>query len=66
MSNATGGDYLTTLQATQELGISKSTLYRLRKSGALRGFHLGRRVYVLRQDLYDLIKASPVTSEVDA
>jgi excisionase family DNA binding protein len=65
MSTA-AGEYLTTLQATEALGISKSTLYRLRRSGLLRGYHLGRRVYVKRQELFDLITASPVASEEPA
>ena len=48
--------YITLSKAMEEFGLSRQTLYRLRKDGKLPEYELGGRKYININDLLSLIK----------
>jgi predicted site-specific integrase-resolvase len=50
--------YITLSKAMEEFGLSRQTLYRLRKDGKLPEYELGGRKYLDINDLLALIKKS--------
>jgi len=53
---AKANPFLTLAQAMDEFGLSRQTLYRLRKDGTLPEYRLGGRIYVDINDLLALIQ----------
>lgn len=55
-----GAQYLTTDDVTRRLRIGKTTLWALRRDGAIRGFHVGRRVLFRPEDVEALVEGEAV------
>jgi excisionase family DNA binding protein len=54
------------VEAARAIGISRATLYELRKQGAIRFLKCGRRTLVLHVDLVAFLRSLPVqTSSIE-
>ena len=51
-----GAQYLTTDDVVRRLRIGKTTLWQLRRDGAIRGFNVGRRVLFRPEDVEALVE----------
>lgn len=61
VANTTGNDYLTREETCELLSINKTTLWKHTKSGKLRSYGLGNRVYYSRNEVLNAI--TPISHE---